>query len=198
MCYHFSPRFTIGRTMANRGYVGIAAGGMRRTEQGVGYINKGWFFSRLMHATKGTSYNEAPLSRFRPCGRSPEAWPFGPKAPGAHRGLRDEELDSSGMRCGGGDKAQIRAVCTADDYAGHGPTDRFVRFSDRDRMVILRVSGDLGGTRWGVDSVGLQNKVVISERGSALIAYCRGLTGSDGIAFGTFCTDSVQSARPES
>jgi hypothetical protein len=42
--------------MANRGYIVITFPvGMRRMEQGVGYIvSKGSFFSRLMHATKGT------------------------------------------------------------------------------------------------------------------------------------------------
>jgi hypothetical protein len=49
---------------------------MRRIQQGVihSYVGKGSFFSRLMHATEGTSCIEAPLFRFMAlCGRSPEA-----------------------------------------------------------------------------------------------------------------------------
>jgi hypothetical protein len=40
-------------------------------DQGVGYIRKGWFFSRLMHATKGMSIIEAPLSPFMGLMRGP-------------------------------------------------------------------------------------------------------------------------------
>jgi hypothetical protein len=122
MCSHFNARFTTGRTMVNRGYIVFAfSGGMRRTEQGVGYIRRGWFFSRVMHAMSGRS-----------------------------------------RRFGGCRKNSV-----------------------------------------GVDSLGLQNKGVISDRGSALIAYCRGAHWVERdcimqFAFGTFCMDSVQSARPES
>jgi hypothetical protein len=75
MCSHFNPRFATGVTMANRRYIVIAfSRGVRCMDQGVGYIGKGSFFSRLMHAAKGTSCIKAPLFRFMAlCGQSPEA-----------------------------------------------------------------------------------------------------------------------------
>jgi hypothetical protein len=104
--------------MANRGYIVIAAsGGCVAWTKGLGFIGKGWLFSQLMHAAKGTSYIEAPLSRFMgPCGWSPEAPPLDRRHREHIEDFDMRRLIRVGMRCGG--------PGTKHGYAW------FVRFSD--------------------------------------------------------------------